>query len=87
MACGKLLSRCNTGRFPTPRVTIDHYENFPVASVLLPAHLRAPVELIYRFARAADDFADEGDLSNEERLALMRLRGDFGEPQERSADI
>jgi len=52
-------------------VTIDHYENFPVASVLLPAHLRAPVELIYRFARAADDFADEGDLSNEERLALL----------------
>jgi squalene synthase HpnC len=52
-------------------VTIDHYENFPVASVLLPAHLRTPVELIYRFARAADDFADEGDLSNEERLALL----------------
>ncbi len=52
-------------------MTIDHYENFPVASVLLPAHLRTPVELIYRFARAADDFADEGDLSNEERLALL----------------
>ena len=52
-------------------MTIDHYENFPVASVLLPAHLRTPVELIYRFARAADDFADEGDLSNKERLALL----------------
>lgn len=52
-------------------MTIDHYENFPVASVLLPAHLRTPVELIYRFARAADDFADEGDLGNEERLALL----------------
>jgi squalene synthase HpnC len=52
-------------------VTIDHYENFPVASVLLPPHLRTPVELIYRFARAADDFADEGDLSNQERLAQL----------------
>ena len=52
-------------------MTIDHYENFPVASVLLPPHLRTPVELIYRFARAADDFADEGELSNEERLALL----------------
>ena len=52
-------------------MTIDHYENFPVASVLLPPHLRTPIELIYRFARAADDFADEGDLSNEERLALL----------------
>jgi squalene synthase HpnC len=52
-------------------VTIDHYENFPVASVLLPARLRTPVELIYRFARAADDFADEGDLQDQERLALL----------------
>lgn len=40
---------------------IDHYENFPVASVLLPKRLRRPIELIYRFARTADDFADEGD--------------------------
>ena len=38
-----------------------HYENFPVASLLLPAPLREPVEIIYRFARSADDFADEGD--------------------------
>ncbi|MEO7726122.1 MAG: squalene synthase HpnC [Burkholderiales bacterium] len=52
-------------------MTIDHYENFPVASVLLPAHLRRPVELIYRFARTADDFADEGDLPDDERLALL----------------
>ena len=40
---------------------VDHYENFPVASLLLPAHCRHPVEVIYRFARSADDFADEGD--------------------------
>jgi len=48
-----------------------HYENFPVASIFLPKHLRAPIALIYRFARQADDFADEGDLSMEERLALL----------------
>jgi len=40
---------------------VEHYENFPVASLLLPAALRAPIEVIYRFARSADDFADEGD--------------------------
>ena len=55
---------------------IDHYENFPVASVLLPARLRQPVELIYRFARAADDFADEGDLPDRERLAMLASFGD-----------
>ena len=49
----------------------QHYENFPVASVLLPAHLRQPVGLIYAFARQADDFADEGDFPAEMRLALL----------------
>ncbi|MFZ1900215.1 MAG: squalene synthase HpnC [Azonexus sp.] len=48
---------------------VDHYENFPVASFLVPAPLRRPIELIYRFARSADDIADEGDASAEERLA------------------
>ena len=42
-----------------------------MASVFLPRHLRAPIALIYSFARQADDFADEGDLSIEERLALL----------------
>ena len=37
-----------------------HYENFPVASIILPKHLRQPISLIYTFARQADDFADEG---------------------------
>lgn len=49
----------------------SHYENFPVASVLLPRHLREPIGLIYAFARQADDFADEGDLAPAERLALL----------------
>jgi len=42
-------------------MAVGHYENFPVASLLLPAPLREPIEVIYRFARSADDFADEGD--------------------------
>ncbi|MBL8505767.1 MAG: squalene synthase HpnC [Methylobacillus glycogenes] len=49
----------------------SHYENFPVASILLPRHLREPIGLIYAFARQADDFADEGDLTPEQRLALL----------------
>ena len=57
-------------------MTINHYENFPVASLLMPARLRQPVELIYRFARAADDFADEGELPDGERLALLKGFGD-----------
>lgn len=49
-----------------------HYENFPVASLLLPRHLREPIAAIYAFARSADDFADEGDLTANERLTLLR---------------
>jgi squalene synthase HpnC len=48
---------------------VDHYENFPVASLLLPRALRGPIEAIYHFARAADDMADEGDAPPEARLA------------------
>jgi squalene synthase HpnC len=47
---------------------VEHYENFPVASLLLPRRLRRPIEAVYRFARGADDIADEGDASDEERL-------------------
>ncbi len=57
---------------------VDHYENFPVASFLLPARLREPVEAIYAFARSADDIADEGDASPTERLArLDAYRGEL----------
>lgn len=48
-----------------------HYENFPVASVFLPKHLREPIALIYSFARQADDFADEGDATIEQRLSAL----------------
>jgi squalene synthase HpnC len=64
-------------------MAVDHYENFPVASVLLPKPMRRAVGDIYRFARSADDIADEGDASDQERLrdlavyrmALHRIGG------------
>jgi len=52
-------------------VPVDHYENFPVASWLLPKRLRKPVEAIYRFARTADDIADEGDAPAATRLEQL----------------
>ncbi len=52
-------------------MSVGHYENFPVASLLLPAPLREPVAIIYRFARRADDIADEGDDPPERRLAKL----------------
>ena len=52
-------------------MAVDHYENFPVASILLPKRLRWAVEIIYHFARQADDFADEGDLPDAERLTKL----------------
>lgn len=51
---------------------VDHYENFPVASWLLPRRLRPPVEAIYAFARGADDIADEGEASDAERLVGLK---------------
>tara|TARA_R110001583_G_scaffold173287_1_gene327155 strand:- start:4902 stop:5798 length:897 start_codon:yes stop_codon:yes gene_type:complete len=49
----------------------SHYENFPVASVFLPQNLRLPISVIYAFARTADDFADEGKVSQETRLEQL----------------
>lgn len=61
------------GAAPAPAaVPITHYENFPVASWLCPAHLRAPIAAIYHFARTADDLADEGDASAAQRLADLQ---------------
>jgi phytoene/squalene synthetase len=48
--------------------SIEHYENFPVASWLCPAHLRTAVQAIYHFARTADDLADEGNEPAHRRL-------------------
>lgn len=50
------------------RLARSHYENFPVASRLLPSALRPHVAAVYAFARVADDFADEGDCPAATRL-------------------
>ncbi|WP_333995682.1 squalene synthase HpnC [Burkholderia orbicola] len=44
-----------------------NHDNFPVASILMPAYMRHPVRVVYRFARTADDIADEGHASPTER--------------------
>ena len=53
------------------RLAREHYENFPVASHLLPAAMRPHIAAIYAFARTADDFADEPGRTIEERLQLL----------------
>ena len=53
-------------------MSVDHYENFPVASWLCPPALRPAVRAIYYFARTADDIADEGEALPEQRLADLR---------------
>jgi squalene synthase HpnC len=53
------------------RLAHEHYENFPVASRLLPTAARPHIAAVYAFARVADDFADEGDRTAETRLALL----------------
>lgn len=55
---------------------VDHYENFPVASILLPRALVPAVEAIYAFARSADDLADEGDALPAARLAALNAYED-----------
>jgi squalene synthase HpnC len=70
---------------------VGHYENFPVASLLLPARLRPAVRAIYRFARTADDVADEGDALPDVRLrelqALGRDLATLDEPGTRWPDL
>lgn len=59
-------------------MSVDHYENFPVASVLCPPALRPAIAALYGFARTADDLADEGDATPTQRLAdLADYRADL----------
>lgn len=53
------------------RLARSHYENFPVASVLVPPRMRPHIAAVYAFARSADDFADEGTATPAERLARL----------------
>lgn len=59
----------STGLNPLP---VTHPENFPVASWLCPPALRPAIAAIYAFARAADDIADEGELTADERLSQLQ---------------
>ena len=52
-----------------------HYENFPVASWLCPPRLRRPIAAIYWFARTADDIADEGNATAQQRLLDLETYG------------
>ena len=63
-------SRCRVHN--SPPVSVQHYENFPVASWLCPPAMRPAVRAIYWFARTADDIADEGDASAAQRQAALR---------------
>ena len=76
------------------RLAAAHYENFPVASRLLPPAMRPHIAAVYAFARRADDFADEPGFTDAERLRLLhgweaRLAGDTGVPvpEEAGADL
>ncbi len=63
---------------PLSENRIQHYENFPVASWLCPPHLRPAIVAIYNFARTADDIADEGSATAQERLDdLAAFRADL----------
>lgn len=53
------------------RIAREHYENFPVASSLLPRPMRPHIAAIYAFARRADDFADEPGPDANQRLRLL----------------
>ena len=64
-----LYLSCVTRTATNLAMAVNHYENFPVASFLLPARLRPAVRALYVFARSADDIADEGNASDEERIA------------------
>ena len=49
----------------------SHYENFPVASIILPKHIQQSVFVIYAFARTADDIADEGSATKADRMQAL----------------
>ncbi len=67
----------------------SHYENFPVVSFLISSKLKKHVAVIYKFARQADDIADEGNTAQEERIKRLdeykieleeSLKGNFRTP-------
>ena len=62
----------NLANFPKLSLnSVTHYENFPVASFLLPKRCIPAVQALYHFARTSDDIADEGTTSTSERILLL----------------
>jgi squalene synthase HpnC len=57
------------------RLAREHYENFPVASHLIPPRMRPHIAAIYAFARTADDIADEPGMPDAERLRRLEEWG------------
>jgi len=53
------------------KIAKNHYENFPVASWIVPRRMRWPIAAIYAFARKADDYADEGIVDDATRLQAL----------------
>jgi len=73
------------------RLAREHYENFPVASHLIPAPMRPHIAAIYAFARTADDIADEPGMPDDERLRRLdewgaRLDQSLGDANSRFDD-
>jgi squalene synthase HpnC len=68
--------------------TKNHYENFPVISFLIPKHLQKHIAIVYQFARQADDIADEGEATVEERLVQLRdYESELGKLNNKSESI
>ncbi len=77
-ACERQAGIYQTILYSRPTLSVDHYENFPVASVLCPPRIRPAVVAIYHFARTADDLADEGTATPSQRLQdLAAFRNDL----------
>ena len=53
------------------RLAKSHYENFPVVSLLIPKRFINDISIVYWFARTADDYSDEGNISGSERLEKL----------------
>ena len=69
-------------------MSVNHYENFPVGSLVMPRRLRKPTHAVYAFARTADDLADEGNAEADERLrALDELKSELDRIQRGEAPL
>jgi hydroxysqualene synthase len=73
MACQQINNKVDIAYKHCLNIAKKHYENFPVASKILPSNMRKPIAAIYAFARTADDVADEGNLNQEKRLEKLNF--------------